>query len=121
MSDFSQERLESRIAEIISTLIISGQIKNHNLSTLVSVSEVRLAEDNANATVYISSFLSDNSLEKSVKALNGASAFIQSRIAKNLRTKNTPVLVFKADRREKEAQRINTIIDGLMKEIDEKE
>lgn len=117
MSEFSQERLESRIAEIISTLIVTGQIKNHNLSTFTSVTEVRLAEDNANATVYVSSLLSDNSLEKSVKALNGAAAFIQSRISKNLRTKNTPHLVFKGDRSYREAERINSIIDDVMKEI----
>ena len=117
MRDFSQERLEARIAEIISTLIVTGQIKNHNLSTFTSVTEVRLAEDNANATVYVSSLLSDNSLEKSVKALNGAAAFIQSRISKNLRTKNTPHLVFKADRSYREAERINSIIDDVMKEI----
>ncbi len=119
MSEYSQERLESRIAEIISTLIVQKEIKNHNLSSFTSVTAVHLAEDNANATVYVSSLLSDNSLEKSVNALNSASAFIQSRIAKNLRTKNTPHLVFKADRSYREAERINSIIDGLMKEIDE--
>ena len=119
MSEFSQERLESRIKEIISTLIVTGQIKNHNLSTFTSVTEVRLAEDNANATVYVSSLLSDGSLEKSVNALNGAAAFIQSRISKNLKTKNTPRLTFKADRSYREGERINSIIDGLMKEIQE--
>lgn len=121
MSEFSQNRLETRIKEIISTLIVTGQIKNHNLSTFTSVTEVRLAEDNANATVYVSSLLSDNSLDKSVAALNSAAAFIQSRIAKNLRTKNTPHLIFKADRSYREAERLNGIIDGLMKDIDEEE
>ncbi len=121
MSEFSQQRLESRIAEIISTLIVTGQIKNHNLSPFTSITEVRLAEDNANATVFVSSLLNDSSLEKSVNALNGASAFIQGRIARQIKTKNTPVLIFKEDRREREATRINGIIDGLMKEIDGKE
>ena len=119
MSEVSQQRLESRIAEIISTLTVTGQIKNPTLSTFTSVTEVRLVEDNANATVFVSSLLSDGSLDKSVNALNSAAPFIQSRIAKNLRTKNTPHLVFKADKSYREAERINGIIDTLMKDIDE--
>ena len=117
MSEFSKKRLESRIIEIISTLILKGQIKNPNLSTLTSVTDVELSSDNSHATVYVSSVLGDASLEKSVKALQGASAFIQSRIAQNLKTRNTPVLVFKADRSFREGERINGLISEAMKDI----
>ena len=34
MSEFSQERLETKILETISSLIVTGAVKNHNLSTL---------------------------------------------------------------------------------------
>ena len=47
MSEFSQERLEAKIMEGISSLIVSGQIKNHNLSTLVSVTRIDLSPDNS--------------------------------------------------------------------------
>ena len=117
MSEFSQKRLESRIREIISSLILNGQIKNPNLSTLTSITEVRLGIDNANCTVYCSSVLGDGSLDKSVRALNSAAPFIQGRIAQNLRTRNTPVLYFKADRSYREGERINAIIADAMKNI----
>ncbi len=117
MSEFSKKRLESRIVGIISTLILQGQIKNPNLSTLTSVTDVELSSDNSHAVVYVSSVLGDASLEKSVKALQGASAFIQSRIAQNLRTRNTPVLVFKADRSFREGERINSLISEAMKDV----
>ncbi len=117
MSEFSKKRLENRIIEIISTLILQGQIKNPNLSTLTSITDVELSSDNSHATVYVSSVLGDASLEKSVKALQSASAFIQSRIAQNLKTRNTPVLVFKTDRSFREGERINGLISEAMKDI----
>ena len=68
MSEFSQPRLESRIIEGVSSLIVSGAIKNHNLSTLVSVTGVDLSPDNSQAKVYISYIKDDQTLEKSVLA-----------------------------------------------------
>ena len=119
MSEFSQARLESRIMETVSTLIVNGSIKNHNLSTLTSVSRVELSPDNSHAKVYLTSFLDDRALAKSVQALNGASAFIQSRLSQVLRTKNTPVLEFMADNAFREGEKINSLIDQVMKDIHE--
>ena len=117
MSEFSQERLEAKIMEGISSLIVSGQIKNHNLSTLVSVTRIDLSPDNSCAKVHVS-YLADNStLEKSVKALNQASGFIQARIAKFLKTKKTPVLTFVKDSSYIEGEKLNRLIDELNKDI----
>ena len=119
MSEFSQKRLESRILESVSELIISGAIKYPLLSTMTSITRVELAPDNSQARCYVSSALSDKSLDKSVKALNSAAGFIQSRIAHVLRTKNTPRLEFLKDEAFKEGERINSIIDLAMKDIHE--
>ena len=117
MSEYTKQRLENRIRELVSTLILSGQIKNQNLNTLSSITEVELSRDGAYADVYVSSVLGDGSLEKSVKALNSASGYIQGRIAQNLKTRNTPVLRFKVDRSFREGERINEIIQEAMKDI----
>ena len=119
MSEYTKQRLEKRIMELVSTLILSGQIKNQNLNTLSSITEVELSKDGAYADVYVSSVLGDGSLEKSVKALNSASGYIQGRIAQNLKTRNTPVLRFKVDRSFREGERINEIIQNAMKDIHE--
>lgn len=116
MSEFSQARLEAKILEAVSSLIVSGAIKNHNLSTLTSVTRVELAPDNTLARVFCSSLYDDASLEKSVSALNSASGFIQRRLAQVLRTKNTPVLTFFKDNSYIEGERINNLIDEAMKE-----
>ncbi len=113
MSEFSQPRLESRIIEGISSLIVSGAIKNHNLSTLVSVTGVDLSPDNSQAKVYISYIADNQTLDRSVLALNQASAFIQGRIGKLLRTKKTPVLTFVKDNSYIEGDKLNRLIDEV--------
>ncbi len=114
MSEYSQARLESKILETISSLIVSGTIKNHNLSTLTSVTRVVLAPDNTIAKVYVSSLFDDSQLDKSVDALNKAAAYIQSRLATVLKTKNTPVLTFIKDNSYIEGERINNLIDEAL-------
>lgn len=114
MSDFVRQRLEAKIAEAISTLIMKGEIKSPELSTLVSVSRVELAPGNGSATIYISSVLDDASLNQSVEALRRAGGFIQKRVGAFLKTRNTPVLTFKVDHSLKDGHKINTLIDSLM-------
>ena len=114
MSEYSQARLESKIMETVSSLIVSGAIKNHNLSTLTSVTRVTLAPDNTEAKVYVSSLFDDANLDKSVHALNKAAGFIQSRLANVLKTKNTPVLTFWKDNSYIEGERINNLIDKAL-------
>lgn len=118
MSEYSQERLERKLSEAIGELIITGQIKNPHLSPFTSVTRVELSPDNSLAKVYVSS-MPDNRIDPSVKALNSASGFIQGRVGKVLKTKNTPVLTFFRDDSYREAERINKLIDEAVKDIKE--
>lgn len=114
MSEYSGARLESRIMETISTLIVSGQIKNPHLSSFTSVTRVELASDNSNAIVYVTSYMDDKKLDESVNALNSAAAFIQGKLAKIIKTRNTPVLKFKADNSFREGEKVNELIEKVM-------
>nr|WP_319474866.1 30S ribosome-binding factor RbfA [uncultured Sphaerochaeta sp.] len=116
MSEYSQKRIEAKLSEAISMLIVKGEVKNPLVSTLCSVSKVELSQDNAYATVFISSVLDDKSLEESVAGLQKASGFIQKRVGAFLKTRNTPVLRFKADISLKEGQKINALIDSLVED-----
>ena len=117
MSEFSQSRLESRIMEAVSSMIVSGQIKNPHLSVLTSVTRVELAPDNTAARIYVSS-MPEERIDPSVKALNSAKGFIQRKLGDVLRTKNTPVLEFFRDDSYREADRINKLIDEAMKDTE---
>ena len=74
---------------------------------IVSVS---LSKDNAYATLYISC-LDEKALTNSVRALQSASGFIQARLAKALKTKNTPKLTFAEDTSDQYAKRIDELLE----------
>ncbi|MDD3367040.1 MAG: 30S ribosome-binding factor RbfA [Sphaerochaetaceae bacterium] len=108
-----KQRLESRIQETISMMIVTREIKHHGLNPFVSVSKVTLSKDKAYATVWISSFVEDQELEQSVQALQSATGFIQQRLGNILQTRNTPRLTFKIDTSIKESQAMNELLDSL--------
>ena len=112
MADYIQSRNEARIKEIVNTLIVSGEIKNPRLSTFASISDISLSRDNAYATLYVSCLV-DRDLENSVKALQSAAPFIQGRLAKVMKTKNTPRLSFVPDTTEREAAKMDALLESL--------
>ncbi len=112
MGDYIQSRNEARIMEIVNTLIVSGEIKNPRLSTFASISDISLSRDNAYATLYVSCLV-DSDLENSVKALQSAAPFIQGRIARVMKTKNTPRLNFVADTTERDAAKMDALLESL--------
>lgn len=116
MNDFGNKRLESRIAEAISTMILKGEVKNPHLSHFISIHKVIVSKDTAYAHVFVSTFEDDLVLQNSVIALNSAAGFMQSKIAKILKTKNTPKLSFHADTSIREGMRVNKIIEDLNSE-----
>lgn len=113
MSEYSQSRNESRILQAVNTLIVNDEIKHPKLSRFASISAITLSKDNAYATLYVSCLMDDGTLEASVKALQSAAGFIQARLANVLKTKNTPKLTFVADTTERDAQRINELLDSI--------
>lgn len=112
MSDYVHNRLNSRIIEVINTLIVNGDIKNPNLSKFASITDVSLSKDGSYATLYVNC-LDDKALSNSVKALQSASGYIQSRLASVLKTKNTPRLTFMEDECLKNAMHMDALIDSL--------
>ena len=112
MADYIQSRNEARIMEIVNTLIVSGEIKNPKLSTFASISDISLSRDNAYATLYVSCLV-DKDLNNSVKALQSAAAFIQGRLARVMKTKNTPKLTFVPDTTERDAAKMDALIESL--------
>jgi len=113
MSEYSQNRNETRIVQAVNTLIVSGEIKNPKLNKFASISDITLSKDNAYATLYVSCLSDDGTLESSVKALQSAAGFIQAKLANVLKTKNTPKLTFVADTTSRNAQRMDELLESL--------
>lgn len=99
-------RASNLIAEIVSATIVGGQIKDPRVSTLCSVVSVDVSKDLRHATVHVSGYLEQDELVSSVKGLNAASGFIQSKIASKVRWKATPKLRFVVDTTIREADEV---------------
>ncbi len=118
MNEIIRHRLESQIAELISLLIMHDEIKNPGLSKFVSIHSVKISPDSAHANISVSSFESVEQLDRSVAALNSAAGFIQKKLSRRLKTRNTPHLIFHKDTSIRDGMEVNRLIDSLQ-ETDE--
>ncbi len=107
------KRVQSLIREEIGTMIVMGIIKDPRISHMSSVTSVEVSRDINYAKVYISSFENRGSVKKTVDALNHASGFIQNRLAKRLKTRNTPKLSFFIDNSIENGIRMTHLLEEL--------
>lgn len=96
MSELRLKRVESQLRDEIAALILRGIIKDPRVHESLIITAVRVSKDTSSAKIYVSSY-SEEDLAEGVSGLNHAAGFIQSRIAKVLKTKNTPKLTFVDD------------------------
>jgi ribosome-binding factor A len=125
MDEIRHLRLEEQIREEISSLIVSGEIKDPRVGPFVSVTRVEAARDLSFARVFVSSFAASAedpeggkaeepaALDRAVEGLNRASGFVQARIAKRIHSRLTPRLLFIADKGIREGFELTERIKGL--------
>jgi ribosome-binding factor A len=89
--------------------VILHQLKDPRVG-LVTVLDVIPTEDLKEAKVYVSVFGSAGDRSKTEHALNGARAYIQSEVGKNLETRNTPILRFVFDDSAEKLSKIEGLI-----------
>lgn len=110
-----------KIAEEIKremTDIIRNEIDDPRIDSLVSVTSVDVTRDLSYATIYVSRLGDEASREELVQALQNASGFVRSLLAKRLQTRTVPELRFKLDNSLAYGNRIEQILHEL--EEDEK-
>ena len=114
MGDFRADRVGHLIQEKIGALIVEGKIKDPRVNSFLSVSRVKVSRDLSWADVYISTFKQETSLSKGVLGLQSASGFIQARLAKEMRIRQTPRLRFHEDTGIREGFDMINKIDDLV-------
>ena len=97
MGEFRTERVGHLIQEKIGSLIVEGKIKDPRVNPYLSITRVQVSRDLAWADVYVSAFRHGANLKKSVMGLQSAAGFIQSRLAGEMRIRQTPKLRFHED------------------------
>jgi ribosome-binding factor A len=125
MDEIRHRKLEEQVREELSSLIMGGEVKDPRVGPFVSLTRVEAARDLSYARVFVSSFAAaadhpgaegqddDKILSQAVDGLNHAAGFMQSRIARRLRTRLTPKLQFVADKGIREGFELNERIKGL--------
>lgn len=98
--------------------IISYDLKNPNVTGMISVTKVKTSPDLKYARVSVSIINSKN-VKQTLAGLKAASGFIRSRIAEKMNLRVTPELVFELDESLVYGEKIDRILEQVMKEIDQ--
>jgi ribosome-binding factor A len=92
--------------------IINNELKNSNITGLISVTKVKISPDLKHAKVYVS-MINSKSVKNTLAGLKRASGYIRSMIAQRINLRVTPELVFILD----DSMEYGEKIDNILKEI----
>ncbi len=101
------EELKKEISQVI-----SYELKNPDVTGMVSVTKVKVTPDLRYAKVYVS-VLNSKNLNKTLEGLKESSGFIRSRVAKTVNLRITPELVFEYDDSIIYGEKIDAILKSL--------
>ena len=96
--------------------IISYELKNPNVTGMISVTKVKVTTDLKYAKVYVS-ILNSKNIKETMQGLKKSAGFIRSELAKRINLRNTPELIFEID----DSMEYGAKIDSILKEILPKE
>lgn len=110
--DRVNEELKKEISQII-----DKDLKNPNITGIISVTKVKTSPDLKYARVYIS-LLNCKSKKNTLEGLKNASGYIRTEIAKRVNLRYTPELVFEIDDSMEYGDRIENILKEIMPKED---
>lgn len=94
------------------SVIIDNNVKNPNITGMISVTKVKTSPDLKYAKVYIS-LLNCKNKKDTLDGLKSASGFMRSEIAKRINLRYTPEISFEID----DSMEYGNRIDNILKEI----
>lgn len=110
-------RVDEGLREVVSNTLAGAA--GDTLAGIVTVTGVETSPDLRHATVFISVFGAEADRERSMAALEDLRKTLQTRVASDLRMKNTPVLKFEYDETAERATRLNALIDEEAEQFDD--
>lgn len=96
--------------------IINYEVKNSNVTGMISVTKVKTSPDLKYAKVSVSIINSKN-VKNTLAGLKAASGFIRSRVAEKINLRITPEIVFELDETMVYGERIDSILNDIMKDL----
>lgn len=104
-------RVNEELKKELSQILIY-ELKNPNVTGMLSVTKVRITPDFKFAKVYVS-ILNSKNIKKTLEGLKESSGFIRSRLAKTVNLRITPELVFEIDDSIEHGAKIDAILKTL--------
>lgn len=92
--------------------IIGYDLKNPNITGMISVTKVKVTADLKYAKVFVS-ILNSKNIKETMEGLKKSSGFIRTELAKRVNLRNTPELIFEID----DSMEYGAKIDSILKEI----
>lgn len=114
---FHLERLREQLQHEIGN-VISQEMRDPRIPSVVTVTQVRLAQDTRNATVYVSVYGDDRVKNSAIEALNAAAGYVQRMVAARITVKNFPHLYFKLDGSIEHGQHINELLKEISHDLE---
>lgn len=104
-------RVDEELKREISN-IISFELKNPNVTGMISVTKVKVTPDLKYAKVYVS-ILNSKNIKETMVNLKKSSGFIRSELAKRINLRITPEVIFELDDSLEYGARIDTILKEI--------
>ena len=92
--------------------IISYELKNPNVTGMISVTKVKVTNDLKFAKVYVS-ILNSKNIKDTLAGLKKSAGVVRSELAKRVNLRNTPESIFELD----DSIEYGSKIDSILKEI----
>ncbi len=112
-NDTRLNRVNEELKKEISN-IITFELKNPNVTGLISVTKAKITPDLKYAKIYVS-ILNSKNVDKTMQGLKESAGFIRSQIAKNINLRITPELIFELDDSLEYGMKIDNILKDLKK------
>lgn len=118
MSSITLKRLESNAFRELA-MILNSDTKNKKLSN-ITITEVRITNDLSYMTVYYTCLI-DREREVCEEALERSKGYLRSELAKKLKARKMPELIFKYDEALAYGNHINEVLSRLNIKHDDEE
>ena len=93
--------------------ILNYELKNPNVTGMISVTKVKVTTDLSYATVYVS-ILNSKNIKETLAGLKKSSGYVRSELAKRINLRNTPEIIFELDDSIEYGARIDSILKEIM-------
>jgi ribosome-binding factor A len=114
---FHKERLSEQLQKEIG-IVISQELRDPRIPSVVTITQIKLSQDNRNATVYVSVYGDDKEKNDALAALSHAAPFIQRVVAGRITMKHFPRIMFKLDNSIEHSQHINELLKEIKNDLE---